>query len=107
MTTSPDQWHARRVARSPYDSRYRRAREQVLRSLPLCGCRGCPRCTPQGCFRQADTTDHVPPIADFAAPELWVGELVPMCRTCNLSAGGRLGGERRWRPPLPAPTRQW
>lgn len=66
-------------------SGYRKARARLLASGPVCvWCRE----------RPATQADHVPPLADFADPLLWRGELVPSCALCNNRRGARTTNRR-------------
>ena len=67
---------------------YRKARARLLAPGPVCA----------WCLVEpADTADHVPALAEFP-PGLWVGELVPSCRSCNSQRGARLTNKRRAEP---------
>ena len=74
--------------RSEYNTReYRRERTRMLAGHPQCSyCRS----------QMADTVDHVPPLVSFPDGH-WVGILVPACRRCNSSLGGKVGADRRWK----------
>jgi len=73
---------------------YRKARAALLERGPLCvWCRE----------RPATTADHVPPLASAPSPELWVGDLVPACATCNYARGGRMTR----RAGVPVRSRTW
>ena len=50
------------------------------------------------CGKPADTVDHVPALCTVPDPALWVGVLVPACRSCNSSRGAVDGNRRRGRP---------
>ena len=71
------------------DSEYRKQRARLLKGNPLCHwCRE----------RVATTADHVPALAEFPDPALWVGVLVPACLKCNSSRGQRLAQARKVKP---------
>ena len=71
---------------SGYSSKYRRARGLLLASGPMCVyCR----------VKPADTADHVPPLSAFPHPELWQGELVPSCLSCNSRMGAKITNDKR------------
>lgn len=73
---------------------YRRARAALLEGGPAC----------VYCGRLATTADHVPPLAAFPDPDLWDGQLVPACLSCNSSQGASYGNRRRGRR---RPSRRW
>lgn len=62
-----------------YDATYLRLRRHILAQVPA------PLCA--YCNALADTVDHVVPLARGGRNEL--GNLVPACKWCNFSRGGR------------------
>lgn len=47
--------------------------------------------------REATVADHQPPLSEFFDYRDWEGELVPSCKPCSDSQGGRIGSARRRR----------
>lgn len=81
---------ARRPAGSnPYGTTYRKLRERLLASNPVCAWCG---------VNPATTADHDPPIAEVGRIHY---NLVPACARCNF---GRVNKERAARV---APSRSW
>ena len=69
-----------------YSYKYREARKVLLASGPMCVyCR----------VKAADTADHVPPLSSAPCPELWAGQLVPACKSCNSRLGAKIVNDRR------------
>lgn len=78
-----------------YDRRHRKDREALLADKPACvWCRN----------EVATECDHVPALAMFPPGE-WQGQLVPSCKSCNASRGGRVAAQRR--KPKPVTSRVW
>jgi len=74
------------VGSSGYSYKYREARKVLLSGNPLCAyCR----------VTVADTADHVPPLSSAPSPDLWDGDLVPCCRSCNSRMGAAITNDRR------------
>ena len=72
--------------RNGYSHEYQQARKVLLESNPICVyCR----------VKVADTADHVPPLDSAPAPELWAGDLVPACKSCNSRLGAKITNDRR------------
>lgn len=55
-------------------------RTRVLKRDPVCRCRGCPRCTPDGCPVPSAEADHILPIDDHA-----MTNLQGLCKPCHTS----------------------
>jgi 5-methylcytosine-specific restriction endonuclease McrA len=78
-----------------YSYEYQQARKVLLEGGPMCVyCR----------VKVADTADHVPPLSSAPCPELWHGELVPACKSCNSHLGAKIVNDRRRKIKS---TRQW
>ena len=60
---------------------YRAARELFRTGRYLCHLCG---------IRPGTWTDHVPPLSDFAHPDLWRGELKPSCPECQRKQGAAI-----------------
>jgi 5-methylcytosine-specific restriction protein A len=84
----PVHTQARQVARDQrrgnsadrgYDAQWRRIRDLVLAGHPPCAC---------GCGREADSVDHVTPLAAGGA-RLDAQNLQPMYHACNARKGAR------------------
>lgn len=75
-------------------TKYKRQARALLASKPSC----------VYCGKPADSADHVPALCTAPSPALWVGELVPACRSCNSSRGASEGNRRR---NAARPSRQW
>ena len=72
--------------RSGYSYEYRKARRSLLEGAPLCVyCK----------VKVADTADHVPPLSSAPSPELWHGDLVACCKSCNSRMGAKLTNDKR------------
>ena len=48
-----------------------------------------------GCGRRGTWVDHVPPLADFENPLLWVGRLLPACPKCQCQQGAQITNGRK------------
>lgn len=80
---------------SGYSYKYRKARKMLLSTGPMCVyCR----------VKPATTADHVPPLSSVPSPDLWAGELVPSCLSCNCARGAQISNNRRRKI---RSTREW
>jgi 5-methylcytosine-specific restriction enzyme A len=80
-----------------YDHAWTKVRAVVLaRDRYVCQING-PRCT-----KHATQADHIVPLAEGGA-RLDPANVRAACAPCNLSAGGRLGAQRKQR----TPSRDW
>jgi 5-methylcytosine-specific restriction endonuclease McrA len=73
-------------------------RKRVLERDPICMCRGCKTCTPQGCYRASTDDDHIQPLSlgGYAGTDVdWNHQ--GLCRQCHKVKSNKEALAARWR----------